>query len=199
MNRWFLTGLLVGVLLLGGSPFLRRYNERVREVRRDTATVAYFMRVDVWTMCSFGGATLILLSVIGIWRLRGTRGRFAQKKAILPVLPPFVFVVFQGVKGALGVIFAPAIYDTSALPAADPISQGVYHKLTIIVPLVFVALFGGFVWRAARMIRGQSSDMPRCQECGYPMVGLEERRCPECGTPFEPPIPQAEDDRSASS
>jgi hypothetical protein len=199
MKRWFVTGLVIGALLVGSSPFVRRYNRHAWGLRHDTASVAYFMRTDISKMCTLGGATLFLLSVFGLWRLRGIRGRFAQKKAILPVLPPFVFVILWGVSGGLALLFAPAIYDTSALPAADPISQGVYHKLTIIVPLVFVALFGGFVWRAARMIRGQSSDMPRCQECGYPMVGLEERRCPECGTPFEPPIPQAEDDRSASS
>jgi hypothetical protein len=33
-----------------------------------------------------------------------------------------------------------------------------------------------------------------CSECGYPLHGLEERRCPECGRPFDP-----QDDRTFST
>ena len=28
-----------------------------------------------------------------------------------------------------------------------------------------------------------------CLECGYPLDGLPEPRCPECGTPFDPDDP----------
>lgn len=28
-------------------------------------------------------------------------------------------------------------------------------------------------------------DLPRCEQCGYILIGLTEQRCPECGLPFE--------------
>lgn len=28
-------------------------------------------------------------------------------------------------------------------------------------------------------------DLPRCENCGYILIGLTEKRCPECGLPFE--------------
>jgi hypothetical protein len=46
-------------------------------------------------------------------------------------------------------------------------------------------------WRAP-MLR---PDPRRCAECGYPLYGLPEKRCPECGTAFEqdcPPPPARE-------
>jgi hypothetical protein len=29
-------------------------------------------------------------------------------------------------------------------------------------------------------------DLPRCENCGYILIGLTELRCPECGKPFDP-------------
>ena len=86
MKRWFVTALIIGALLVGSSPFVRRYNKGVWELRHDTGSAAYFMRKDIRAMCSSGGGMLIVVSVVALWRLRSTRGRFAQRKAILPVL-----------------------------------------------------------------------------------------------------------------
>ena len=32
----------------------------------------------------------------------------------------------------------------------------------------------------------QCRELPRCKDCGYLLIGLEVRRCPECGRPFDP-------------
>jgi hypothetical protein len=55
---------------------------------------------------------------------------------------------------------------------------------------MFVLILASGTWTVylfAKDRRQRRPEGPRCQKCGYLLIGLPEPRCPECGTPFEKP------------
>jgi hypothetical protein len=44
------------------------------------------------------------------------------------------------------------------------------------------------VRRAKHLIEGSANPVPKCEKCGYLLIGLEMPRCPECGMPFDPAL-----------
>ena len=51
--------------------------------------------------------------------------------------------------------------------------------------LAVIALL--MIRKAKRIIAAESAKSgPKCEKCGYLLIGLEIPRCPECGTPFDP-------------
>ncbi len=60
------------------------------------------------------------------------------------------------------------------------------YAWAVIVNSLFYAFVGGvighFVWRSHRL--REESQLPRCRNCGYCLIGNTSGVCPECGLPL---------------
>jgi len=66
----------------------------------------------------------------------------------------------------------------------------------VVIPLGLLILSTEFVWakrllervkrriRAAAGLAAPEDVGPKCEKCGYSLIGLSDSRCPECSTPF---------------
>lgn len=151
----------------------------------------------IWTIvvlfvCLLGVSVLFLTSV-------GLRGIYP-----LPAAMAFALLVFGAwlegkwfrwtplffIYGCMGgLLFTPLIIPNRRslrLSRSEALWQDWSVTITCIV-VVFIAgaicrLVAGFRYEREQQRQRYSG---RCLECGYPLYGLPERRCPECGTPFD--------------
>ncbi len=188
MRRFFIVSVVLGALLLLATPAIRNTNNNAWQVKRDTATVPYFMRSGIMSMFSMCGFTLVLGGLMGISLTRKVHGRLAQHKASAGALPVYVFAISNFASGIIALPYLPEIYSTSGNKHSSiPFDLDGYYKLKGIANGFAIAAFFVFmVYRFLRLRKIESTNKPACQNCGYSLRGLKNHTCPECGTAFHP-------------
>ena len=183
MARAVRVGFALGCLLIAFSPIVCNYNDRVHALRREGVTTSYFMRQDVAGLFIEGGMYLVLACCFAIWRLRRIRGDWAQGRASLEFLAPYVFLAKPIASAMVALPFVFVIYDTKVV--RDPMSLDRYHtlKMMSVAVLIGVAIVL-FLWTRHRF-KLPDGIRNECCQCGYNLTGNTSGVCPECATKVE--------------
>jgi len=105
------------------------------------------------------------------------------------VVPVVVHLLIRkrGLAVWLSITLSAVAYQILDLLLNDGVRPWGYPGFFLLAALVAVftsLVFGQLTHDALHGKRHPNDGLPRCEHCGYVLVGLPDRRCPECGSPF---------------
>jgi hypothetical protein len=107
----------------------------------------------------------------------------------------YISVVVGPSVGMLPRVLSSLLQAGGLLLAMD--SNRVLHRLSLPLEWQYAVLImsmtgyivgfsaGTHYWARQYALRNEENPEPRCDQCGYSLVGLTRPRCPECGTAFD--------------
>lgn len=140
---------------------------------------------NVWTWSHSVAVAVLLLGTFvaaGFWRVR-------------------LIYFLWGCLGATAVlsVLLPDSRDYIAIGWGMDSLDKYFARIAVFIPLMGLVCCGAAILRRiidANFSRKRATG--QCENCGYPLYGLPEKRCPECGTTFTeaiPPPPDATDSK----
>lgn len=140
---------------------------------------------NVWSLFDTIGLVMILF---GSW---WAGRRYFQR---------LLFLVYGVLGGAIvGLVFLPDSRDYLAIGAGNANLASFVFTYCICVIMVALSCTAIGRWtRGRNEWRDPASGFDRsvCQNCGYLLYGLPEKRCPECGTAFQSSVPSVPEART---
>lgn len=164
---------LVAALMLGGL---------YHSVNRPFLDPSRWLRdLPVSGLCGAGIIALFAILFLLAWADPDMTTVAQRARLRAPLLAPFCVIVPLGAWALCSTLFMRgSIVNGGLLWEESPLGVIVTSSVWLLLFAAIIVALPLIAWTKL----ANTTDEPRCRECGYLLIGLTARRCPECGREF---------------